>query len=198
MKKILALAALALLVSAAASVAEDAPKMSAEQQAMMDKMAKAATPGPHHEMIKKMVGEWTCSVHFQMDEKSPMQESQSTATITSLMDGRYAQETSTGQMMGMTFNGMGIYGYDNVIGKYVSTWVDNMGTGMMMSQGTPDASGKVINWVGSMNDPVTGKPKKERMTTTWTDDNHYTLEMYGTPPGSKQEMKMMTIEYARK
>ena len=36
MKKILALAALALLVSAAASVAEDAPKMSAEQQARDD------------------------------------------------------------------------------------------------------------------------------------------------------------------
>jgi hypothetical protein len=198
MKKILALAALAMLVSAAVSVAEDAPKMSAEQQAMMEKMTKAATPGPHHEMIKKMVGEWTCAVHFKMDAKSPMQESQSSATITSLMDGRYAQETSTGQMMGMPFNGMGIYGYDNVIGKYVSTWVDNMGTGMMMSQGTPDASGKVINWVGSMNDPVTGKPTKERMTTTWVDDNHYTLEMYGTPPGSKQEMKMMTIEYARK
>jgi hypothetical protein len=93
---------------------------------------------------------------------------------------------------------MGIYGYDNVIGKYVSTWVDNMGTGMMMSQGTPDASGKVISWVGSMNDPVTGKPRQERMTMTWVDDNHYTLEMYGTPPGAKQEMKMMTLEYARK
>jgi len=49
-----------------------------------------------------------------------------------------------------------------------------------------------------MNDPVTGKPAKERMVTTVIDDNHHTFEMYGTPPGGKKEMKMMSIDYMRK
>jgi hypothetical protein len=114
------------------------------------------------------------------------------------MDGRYVQELDSGQMMGMPFSGMGIYGYDNVIGKYVSTWIDNMGTGIMHGQGTIDPSGKAIHWTSIMSDPVTGKPTVEHMVTTWSDDNHYTLEMYGTPPGAKKEMKTMTIEYARK
>ncbi len=33
--------------------------------------------------------------------------------------------------MGMPFEGMGIDGYDNLAKQYVSTWVDNMGTGIM-------------------------------------------------------------------
>jgi hypothetical protein len=85
-----------------------------------------------------------------------------------------------------------------VIGKYVSTWIDNFGTGMMRSEGTADASGKAIHWTSTMNDPITGKPSMEHMTTTWTDDNHYTLEMWSTPPGAKREIKTMTIEYSRK
>jgi len=36
------------------------------------------------------------------------------------------------------------------------------------------------------------------MVTTIVDDDHHTFEMYGTPPGAKKEMKVMTIEYSRK
>src|SRR5262249_43819145 len=134
MKKCIALAAVALLVAATALAADSPPAMSAQQQAMMDKMMKAATPGPQHQMLKKMAGEWNAKVKFQMDPTQPWQESQSTSTITMLMDGRYCQEVVSGQMMGGPFNGMGITGYDNVIGKYVGTWIDNMGTGIETMQ----------------------------------------------------------------
>ena len=198
MKTSVALALTAMLVSAVALAADAPPQMSAEQKAMMDKMMKAATPGAQHAMLSKMAGDWNCTVKYQMDPSQPWQTSQSSATITALMDGRYIQETDAGQMSGMPFNGMGVYGFDNVSCKYVSTWIDNMGTGIMSSVGTADASGKVITWIGTMNDPVTGKPAKERMVTTVIDDNHHTFEMYGTPPGGKKEMKMMSIDYMRK
>lgn len=198
MKSLNALAIAALFASAAALAADAPPQMSPEQKAMMDKMAKAATPGAQHAMLAKMAGEWACTVKFQMDPSQPWQESQSTATITALMDGRYIQEVDSGQMNGMPFSGMGLYGFDNVSGKYVSSWIDNMGTGIETSAGTPDASGKVINWIATMNDPMSGKSKTSRMVTTVIDDNHHTLEMFGVPPGGKKEVKMMTIDYVRK
>jgi len=195
MRKLFALAALGMLVAISAFAA-DAP--SADQQAMMEKMTKAATPGAPHAMLAKMAGEWTATVKFQMDPSQPWQTSTGTSVVTVLMDGRYIQESNTSVMMGQPFSGQGLTGYDNVIGKYVSTWIDNMGTGIMTSIGTADASGKVINWSGTMSDPITGKPTKERMVTTFTDDNHHTFDMYTTPPGAKKEMKTMTIEYVRK
>ena len=197
MKTRTALVIAALFVSAVA-LAADAPQMTPEQKAMMDKMMKAATPGPQHAMFAKMAGEWNCTVKYQMDPSQPAQESQSTATITTLMDGRYIQEVDAGVMSGMPFSGMGIDGYDNVSGRYVSTWIDNMGTGIETSEGTADKTGKVITWTSTMNDPTTGKPAHSRMVTTIIDDNHHTFEMYSTPPGAKKEMKVMTIDYVRK
>jgi hypothetical protein len=198
MRKWIALVPVALFVAATAIAADSPPAMSAQQKAMMDKMTKAATPGPQHEVLKKLAGDWNAKVKVQMDPSQPAQESQSTSTVTVLMDGRYSQEVVSGQMMGSPFSGMGITGYDNVLGKYVSTWIDNMGTGIMASQGTADASGKVITWASSMSDPATGKVTRERMVTTIVDDDHHTLEMYSIPPGAKKEMKTMTIEYTRK
>ena len=198
MKVRIAVAVAALLVSAPVLAADAPPQMSPEQMAMMEKMAKAATPGAPHALLTRMAGEWTCAVKYQMDPSMPWQESQSTATVTGLMDGRYIQEVDNGSFNGMPFSGIGIYGFDNVSGKYVSSWIDNMGTGIMTSVGTADASGKVINWTGTMNDPVTGKPAKSRMVMTLTDDDHHTFEMFGVPPGAKKEMKMMTIDYVRK
>ena len=198
MKIRIMLALATLFVSAAALAADAPPQMSAEQKAMMEKMVKAATPGAPHAALAKMAGEWSCTVKYQMDPSQPWQESQSTAIVTALMDGRYIQEVDSGQMNGMPFNGMGVTGFDNVSGKYVSTWIDNMGTGIMTSLGTADEGGKVIRWNATMNDPVTGKPSKSRMVTTLIDDNHHTFEMFGTPPGAKKEMKVMTIDYVRK
>jgi hypothetical protein len=197
MKIMIAVAGAVLFVSAVAMAADAPPKMTAEQQAMMEKMAKAATPGPQHAMLAKLAGDWTCKVKYQMDPSQPWQESQSTAKITALMDGRYIQEVDTGEMGGMPFTGMGLTGFDNVSGKYVSTWVDNMGTGIMTGVGTADASNKVITMISTMNDPATGKPTKERSVMTILDDDHHTFEMFGTPPGAKKEMKVMSIDYVR-
>src|SRR5262252_4256539 len=103
------LAVAALFLSTAALAADAPPQMSAEQKAMMDKMVKAATPGTQHAMLTKMAGEWSCTVKYQVDPSQPWQESQITATITSLMDGRYIQEVDAGQMVGMPFSGVGVY-----------------------------------------------------------------------------------------
>ncbi len=172
-----------------------APAM--DPKAMQDAMMKAAALGPQHEVLKKMVGEWNCTVKNWMDPSQPPTEAKSTSVVTALMDGRYIQEQTTGEMMGMPFSGMGISGYDNIMKKYVSTWMDNFGTGIMMSQGTPDASGNVITWTGSASDPATGKMVKYRMVSRVTDENKRSFEMYSAGPTGK-EAKMMEITYERK
>jgi hypothetical protein len=194
MKILFALATLGILTTSSAFAADPTP----QQQAMTEKMTKAATPGAQHAMLAKMAGEWTATVKFHMDPSQPWQEAAGISVVTTLMDGRYIQESNTSTMMGMPFSGMGITGYDNVLGKYVSTWIDNMGTGIMTSTGTANASGNVITWNGVMSDPITGKAAKARMVTTLMDENHHTFEMFNVPPGAKKEMKTMTIDYVRK
>lgn len=193
----LAVAAIALLVVTA--FAADAPPAASEaRQAMMERISRAATPGPQHAMLARMAGEWKRTVKMQLNPSKPPQESPGTATITALMGGRYIQETTSGMGGGMAYSGMGLYGFDNVTGKYVSTLIDNMGTGFMSGIGTPDSSGKVIRWVATMNDPATGQPTTMHMVTTVTDDDHHTVELFTAPGGDKPERKLMTVEYVRK
>jgi len=200
-RTLICLACVCLMSTAAVALAqpkEKAAKPAAmDPKAMQDAMAKAAALGPQHESLKKLVGEWNCSVKSWMDPSGPPQETKSTSVVTAMMDGRYVQENVTGEMMGMPFSGMSVTGYDNIQKKYVSTWIDNFGTGIMMSEGTPDASGNVVKWTGESSDPMTGKKTKYRMVSRTVSDNQRTYEMYSTGPGGK-EAKMMEITYDRK
>src|SRR5215510_6178115 len=99
-----------------------------DPKAMEEMMAKLAAPGPQHERFKKLAGDWNLTVKWTMDPSQPMQVTNSTSTITTLLDGRYCQEQTTGEMMGKPFQGMGLTGYDNALKKYVGVWIDNMGT----------------------------------------------------------------------
>ena len=54
----------------------------------------------------------------------------------------------------MPMEGFSIDGYDNVKGEYFSLWLDNMGTGYMLSIGERSEDGKSVTYTGSMPDPM--------------------------------------------
>jgi hypothetical protein len=164
---------------------------------MMKAMMDYATPGPAQKAMQGMVGTWTASVKSYMDPTKPPVESTGTSTYSSLMDGRYLQENVESTFMGQPFHGHGIYGYDNALKKYVSTWVDSMGTGIMYSTGTSTDGGKTITYTGKATDPMTGKEQSYRSTMHMVTNDQYHFEMFGPGPDGK-EAKMMEITYNRK
>lgn len=168
-----------------------------DPKAMQEMMTKAVAIGPQHESLKKLVGEWNLTVKNWVDPSQPPQETKATSVVVALMDGRFIHEQTKGEMMGMPFTGMGITGYDNVLKKYVGTWMDNFGPGIMVNEGIGDASGNVINWTGEASDPMSGKKTKFRMVSKTIDDNKHTFEMFAAGPDGK-EAKMMEIIYDRK
>jgi len=131
-----------------------------------------------------------------MEPGAPPVEETGTATRKSILDGRVLTEEVHGQTMGMPFTGHGMSGYDNVTGKYWSTWNDSMSTGVMVSEGSCDAK-DTCTFTGSWNDPIKKGPVKSRMTSRWTSPTIQVFEMYG-PGKDGKEMKMMEITYTKK
>jgi hypothetical protein len=174
----------------------DQPKMTPEQQAMMEAYMKAGTPGEPHKALAAMAGSYDAKVKSWPGPGAPPEESTGTVTRSSALDGRVLVEEFSGAMMGMPFTGHGMMGYDNVSGKYWSTWNDSMSTGLMVSEGTCDAKG-ACTFAGSWNDPIKKGPVQARMTTKWTSPTVEVFEMYGPGPDGK-EMKMMEITYTKK
>ena len=113
-----------------------------------------------------------------------------------ILGGRFLQQEFSGEMMGSPFEGFGIMGYDNHTKKYVSTWVDTMGTAILYFEGTAGPDGKSITQTARYDDPVQG-PMEWRSVTTIVDDRTLTMEMYSTGKSGK-EMKMMEGTYSRK
>ncbi|MGA6925596.1 MAG: DUF1579 domain-containing protein [Desulfosarcina sp.] len=167
-----------------------------DMQAMMDVYHKLAIPGEPHELLAKMAGSWNTTGKSWMDPGSPPTEFTGTSEQKMILGGRFLQQKYAAQFMGSPYNGFGLNGYDNHTKKYVSTWMDSMGTGIMVFEGNSDADGNTITQECRFDDPAKG-PVKWRSITRIVDDDTYLFEMYTADAGGK-EIKMMEIGYSRR
>lgn len=165
-----------------------------DMQAMMAAMEKASTPGDQHKALLRRVGKWNVVVKHSMPGQ-PAMETKGTAETKSILGDRFVQTAFTGSFMDKPFNGFGTVGYDNISKKIVGTWIDTMSTGIMRSEGTPDASGKTVTSNAVSSDPMTGKICKSRIVEKWESDDKV-VEEYFQKKGAK-ESKMMEIVYTR-
>lgn len=186
-----------LAVPALAAAGEESAEMTPEQMAVMEAYMAAGTPGPQHEALAATAGEYDLLIKSWTEPGGPPIESTGTATRRMVLGGRVLVEEMESSMMGMTFTGHGMSGFDNVSGRYWSTWMDSMSTGMMMSEGTCDAEAKECVYTGSWNDPIEDGPVTVRMESRWTSPTTQLFDMYGPGPAG-EEMKMMEIVYTKK
>jgi hypothetical protein len=197
-KSFLAATAVAMLTTlAAAQQGTKQPEMTPEQKAEMEAYMKAGTPGAPHRALAATAGNYDLKIKSWHEPGGPAMEDTGTATRTMTLGGRVLVEEVRSSMMGMPYTGQAMMGFDNVTGKYWSTWNDSMSTGIMVTEGTCDADKKACQFTGSWNDPVRKTPVKARMTTRWTSPTTEVFEMYG-PARDGKEMKMMEITYTKK
>jgi hypothetical protein len=167
-------------------------------QADMQACMVAAMPGKMHEHLAKSVGVWNGNNTMWMFPGADPVKSESTTTISPMLDGRFIKCEIAGEMPGMgPYTGFAIYGYDNVAEKFVGTWVDNCGTGVTNGTGELSSDGKTMTWTYSYNCPINKKPTTMREIETTTGPNSKKLEMFGIDPKSGKEFKMMEIELSR-
>jgi hypothetical protein len=185
----------ALLLSATAFLT------GAEQKPAMDPaMLELMKPGPEHQQLDKLVGTWNVDCQSWMAPDTPVMESTAKVVIKPLFDGRFLQEEFTSSHMGQPFTGISTVGYDRVAKQYVSSWIDNMGTGIVYTTGTSDDGGKTITYTGTMSCPMEAKDGKSgtakvRQIETHQGDDRFTYVMYVNRDG--KEYKALSLNYHR-
>lgn len=179
-----------------AMAAETKQEGKIDMQAAMEIYREKAKLTAPHKMLASLVGSWTTKTTAWMGPDQPAMESTGTCEQTMLLGGRYLRQEYSGEMMGDTFTGINLIGYDNHTKKYVSTWIDSMSTGIYYFEGTASEDGRVITQESSLDDPVRG-PIMWRSVTTIIDENNMKYEMYITPKGGAEE-KVMVMVVTRK
>ncbi|HEY3249838.1 MAG TPA: DUF1579 domain-containing protein [Ignavibacteria bacterium] len=182
-----------LLVIAAFSVVNIFSQPNDEQ---MKKWQEYMTPGDLHKMLANGTGTWKASVVFWMAPGGEPTKSEGTAVGEMILGGRYLISKYSGNMMGMPFEGMAIEGYDNGTKMFNSTWIDNMGTGIMYMTGKYDEASKQITYTGRMFDPMKNNFCDMREIVTYNSDGSTKMEMYG-PDENGKEFKTMEIVYTK-
>lgn len=190
MRKIL-IAALALtfLAGSLTAYAQDGQM---NDKAMEEMMMKLATPGAPHQHLAEAAGKWTATMTMYMPGAEPMA---STGTLDAEMalGGRYLISHYHSTFMGQPFEGMSLDGYDNGTQKFFNIWLDSMGTGYFLSEGTASADGKVYTYTGTMNMGPMSIPTRSEYT--YPDKDTIKFVMWQTMGG--QEAKSMEVVYKR-
>lgn len=174
-------------------------EMSEQDKKMMEMMMKYATPGKNHELLKKYAGDWDVEMKSWPRPGADPMVSKGTQKGELIFKGRYVKCAYEATMMGMTYQGLEVIGYDLFQNKYITFWIDSMGTGFFILTGTLDASGKVLTDRGEYPDPMTdGKTmQKVKNVTTYIADGKYKFEMFMVGPDGK-EFKSMELVATRK
>lgn len=172
------------------------PQMDEKAMAEMAAWEEVAKPGEHHKHLEAMAGTWDTKSSFWMAPGTEPMVSSAVMVNEMILGGRHLSHHYKGEVMGQDFEGRGTLSYDNVTKEYVSTWMDSMSTGVMVSKGQCDAAGKVFTFKGEMVEP-SGKKSITREVLTIKDSNTHTMEMWVTGEDGK-EWKNMEFVYTRK
>lgn len=189
--------------SATTDTKMDLKETSKEAMAMPDSATMAKnwqaymTPGDVHKMMASWDGTWNSDITMWMQPGAPEEKTTSVAVNKMVLNGLYQQSTHTGMMMGMPFNGMSTTAYDIHKKEFINTWIDNMGSGIMVLKGPWDEATKTMNLKGKATDPGTTGDMDVRETLKIIDENTQEMEMFSMMPDGK-EFKTMNIRFTRK
>lgn len=182
----------------AIEIKPEAPPVAIPDSAAIDSLWKNfKTAGDMHKWMEKTNGSWDVDLSVWMDPSAPPEKSKATIVQTSTLGGRYVVGKFSGTLFKMPFEGMSTMGYDNAKKLFVSTWIDNQGTGIVYMSGNYDDKTKTLNLSGYQTDFMTGKDTNIREELTIIDGDSYIMTMFG-PGMDGKEMKMMQGTYKRK
>jgi hypothetical protein len=180
-KLVVAVASLALAGLAAAGESDDIARA----------YERYATPGAEHKTLAALEGSYAVRI------RGCGKESKGTCERKTILGGLFLQEELDGAcpVTGGPFKGIGTYGFDNARKKYVSTWVDSAGSGIMVAEGSLDE--KVLTLAGKTTDPITGKQKKFRSVLTLVDAKTQTYELFEAGADGV-EARLVEVTYTKK
>jgi hypothetical protein len=133
-------------------------------------------PGPEQAALAKLAGEYATVTRFLAKAGQAGKESKGSARFTSVLDGRFLLEESTGEQFGKQVQARKIYGYNNAAKRYESAWVYTGSTAIMTLHGSSPDGGKTIQWNATVAQ-ATDSTMDLVVTMKRIDDDRFTVEL---------------------
>lgn len=158
----------------------------------MDEWTQSMTPGPQHAMLAERVGKYRMTYRFWTTPQAEPMVTEGTAERTMALGGRVLVEQAEVPFMGETMHGIGHTGYDNITGRFWTSWVDNMSTGVSVLYGDWKKDGKG-KFVGDVPNPTEGGLLELRIE--WRDEGDKQIGEFFHPMPDGGDFRFMEIVY---
>lgn len=144
--------------------------------------------------LEPMVGEWEVS----MTMHTPMGAMPAEGVEKNRMVcDKWLESDFTSEIMGMPFQGRGLFGWDAQKERYSGVWVDNMSAEMAFMEGVWSDEEKAIVWTYEQVNGMTGQSGTARTVDAQTDADTRNAKFHFKPDGGEEEVTM-ELAYRRK
>ena len=164
----------------------------------MARWVQTCKPGPAHERLKELLGNYDTVTRISMGGGQPM-ELKGSAEFSWLAEGKWLQAKLAGTMMnGKPGTGLWVLGYDNFKERYVATMIDSMQTCMNSASGHFDQSGDDLILWGTIDEPATPEQDKTvKYVYHGFGKDAFTFEIHDMMIG-ESNTKVVEIAFTRK
>ncbi len=148
----------------------------------------------HHKMLE-WGGNWREETKVWATPQAEPVKSEAICESKVVMEGRFIVSMHRGEMNKAQYEAQSVLGWDNAKKKFVKTWFDNMGTGILTMEGTWDEAKQTIEFVGYASNPFGDAPIKVRQVLKIISPIEMLLEVYMDYNG--KEYKSMEVKSSR-
>ena len=156
---------------------------------------KAGPIGPQHRRLAELVGTWKVTQSFWTTGNPTPKIDTGSATYAMVLGGRHLRQDLRIDSPGKAFEALGYVGYDNMSGRYYSSWMDINLTGLIIAYGDYDAATHTYTFAGTLPGSAAGKTIPLRSELRVLDANHFTYDFYESHDGN--EALAVRLEYTR-
>jgi len=130
----------------------------AQQPPSADQIARfraAAEPGPEHEMLGQLAGEWDLVLRAWPEPGADPFEGTGRATNRMLLEGRFLESAASADFMGEPTGFVSLFGFDRRSGLFTVVQLDTEGTYWVTGAGPAEPDGRIV-MSGRDEDPLLG------------------------------------------
>lgn len=156
---------------------------------------KAGVVGLQHQRLAELVGTWKVTQSFWTSGNLTPKIDTGSATYAMVLGGRHLRQDLQINSADKAFEALGYIGFDNMTGRYYSSWMDINFTGMIIAYGDYDATAHTYTFMGTLPGPAAGEAVPLRAELKVVDANHFIYDFYERHAGI--EALAVRLEYTR-
>ncbi len=156
---------------------------------------KAGIVGPQHRRLAELVGTWKVTQSFWTTGNPAPKIDAGSATYAMVLGGRHLRQDLRIDSPDKAFEALGYIGYDNMAGRYYSSWMDVNFTGLILAYGDYDAASHTYTFLGTLPGPAASKAVPLRAELKVLDADRFTYDFYERHDG--KEALAVRLEYTK-